>query len=166
MRAIARMICLAGLATALSVGPGTLAETSDVEIDADVTNVRQCLEAVRKVDSDARACVGVVAEPCLDQTADGDDAVACFERETALWDGLLDDRYREVVTHFDEEAMEQFRDVHDAWEDYRSQRCALGETIFEEGSAAARVWAADCLLQETGRRAIELGSMLEDFERR
>ena len=166
MTAVRPMIALV-LGAFLALGSAQIAGASEADNDGeDEAKLRQCLEAVRKANSDARACIGVVADPCLEQPdrAGTDGMISCIDREITLWDRMLTDRFGNLIAHLDDEAGEQVRAVHDIWEDYRDKRCALGETLFPEDSLS-HVWGADCVLQETGRRAIEISTLLDELNR-
>jgi uncharacterized protein YecT (DUF1311 family) len=104
----------------------------------------------------------VVADPCLEQPerSSTPSMISCFDREVLLWDRMLTDRFGNLITQLDESAREQVREVHEAWSGYRDKRCALGEALFPE-AALASLWGADCMLQETGRRAIEVAILIE-----
>jgi uncharacterized protein YecT (DUF1311 family) len=127
----------------------------------------QCLDAVRKAESDPRACIGVVADPCLEQPdqATTMGTIACITRETRLWSEFLAERSRLVFALVDDDGAERLREVEGAWSAYRDARCALGEALFPGGSLAS-VWAAECMLQEIGRRAIEMGTLHDDLNAR
>lgn len=129
----------------------------------DEAKLQQCLEAVRKAESDARACIGVVADPCLDSSGEASPQgmIACIDREVVLWDRMMSARFGSLMSRIDETVGERVRDVQESWVSYRDKRCALGDVLFAEG-ALTPVWAADCMLQETGRRAIEIGALLDE----
>ena len=156
-------------AAGLAVGVLSLA-IAPVEADNgepngdDEAKLYQCLDAVRKANSDARACIGVVADPCLEQPSDSgpEGLIACIDRETVLWEQMLTDRFANLVAQVDDEPADEVRAVHEAWQHYRDKRCRLGESLFPE-QAMADVWGADCLLQETGRRAIEISALIDEL---
>lgn len=141
--------------------PGNAAPSAE-----DIIKIRQCLDAVSKAGSDARACIGIVADRCAD-SADGGAAeagIACIRRETSVWHRLLGDRYADLQRSLDPGRHKQLDDVQAVWADYRDRRCALGEALFPNASeTAVAAWNADCLLEETGRRAIEIGAILSEL---
>ncbi len=160
-----RTLLLAGAVAALAATGPIAAQTN--ASNEDERQVNQCLDAVRKAGSDPRACVGVVADPCLEApgNASTQAAIECMSRETVVWTRLLEARYADLAKILNEDGGEQFNSVQRSWTRYRDRRCALGEMLYSGGSLA-QVWAATCMLEETGRRAIELVALLDEARAR
>lgn len=158
---------LAVLAAAMmTMASGTAAASEETPIPADEIAVRHCLDAVSKAESDARACIGVIADPCLDRPDEStaETTIACMDRETRLWERLLATRYGEFSALLDGESGTHLEEVQEAWNAYRDRRCTLGELLYPE-EPMADIWQANCLLDETGRRAIEIGVLLDEANR-
>lgn len=133
----------------------------------DQEKVAQCLTAVANAGSDPRACVGVVADPCLEALGDSapSEAVSCMQRETEIWDERLGNAVKELGTALGDGAPDALNAIQDSWTGYRDQRCGFGSILYPD-SDFANVWQATCLLEETGRRAVEVGAILKEARSR
>lgn len=159
------------VAAACVIGGPALAQTeAPAEPAAELTDqqkVQQCLVAVTNAGSDPRACVGVVADPCLEGLGDAarDEAAVCMERETAIWAEHLDASVKELGTLLGDSAPEALAAVQESWVAYREKRCNFGNVLYPD-SDFSLIWRATCLLEETGRRAVELGGILKEARAR
>lgn len=136
----------------------------------DEASVQSCLEGVRDSnasDPDGKqasrdTCIGTVANTCLDepQAQSTMDMVACYARETAVWDAMLNARYSALEDELGAESFKALRDTQRKWIAYRDAKCGLPYHFFEGGSIARPI-AADCLNVETARRTNELGDYLD-----
>lgn len=133
----------------------------------DRQKIDQCLAAVTNAASDPRACVGVVADPCLEALggAAREEATTCMERETSIWTEHLQASVKELGTLLGKDAPASLTAVQESWVAYREQRCGFGTILYPE-SDFALVWRATCLLEETGRRAVEVGAILKEARNR
>lgn len=142
-------------------------EESDTGTVEAGTKVRQCLDAVGKAGSDPRACVGVMADACLEQpqNSEPDASEACIVGETGIWQELLQSRFEEARKALPDESATRLEEVQASWATYRDQLCEIGTVIYSDQALVA-VWRANCLLEETGRRAIELGAFVGEIRAR
>lgn len=111
------------------------------------------------------SCLGQAANLCQVQgssTTNG--IVQCIQAETAAWDGLLNQVYgevREVVDARPAGAVnlpEALLTAQRAWIAYRDAECELAYGLWQDGTIRSIVHA-NCVMQMTARRAIELRDM-------
>lgn len=144
-----------------------------------VEAVRACVEAAERAPEAEQACIGVEALACIDADAAAQTTVgmaACYAAETAAWDALLNTTYADLATlsaqlTADEveaggEAVDQeglLRAAQRAWVAFRDADCAQEAGHWGEGSMR-QVAGAECLLDRTGARALELLEKRRVFE--
>jgi uncharacterized protein YecT (DUF1311 family) len=155
------------VATALAIllfasSPG-LAEDPFQPTASERATIDNCLkrtedEAVLK---QASECIGLIADPCADK--DTATAVACQERETRIWDDLLNKAFQDARAHLDSAAGGALKDAQRAWIAFRDAKCLVSEKEYGEGTMAT-VLVADCKLTETGRRAIEMQAIATEAD--
>jgi uncharacterized protein YecT (DUF1311 family) len=141
----------------------SLAEDPFQPTDSERATIDNCLkrtedEAVLK---QASECIGLIADPCADK--DTATAVACQERETRIWDDLLNKAFQDARAHLDSATGGALKDAQRAWIAFRDAKCAVSEKEYERGTMAT-VMVADCKLTETGRRAIEMQAIATEAE--
>lgn len=128
-----------------------------------------CLEASRQstVAEIESGCVGIVANPCLEkpdnQSTHG--MAGCAQREARIWDALLNDWYGSARDALPKSVRKDFRDAQRAWIKWRDAKCAFARNMFEGGTMGIPI-AADCMMTTTARRALELRSLVVQFEQR
>ena len=113
--------------------------------------------------SDAERCIGIVANPCLDddRTKSTADMNACVDREHAVWDDILNETFRRLREKLDEAQRVKLREMQRAWLADRETTCAF-YWDFYRGTMASPM-AAACINRETARRALFLlGFVLDD----
>lgn len=115
-----------------------------------------CIAEEEKSYSTGHACIGKHARQCL-EIAQRDPVVhveKCYEPELAAWARL-------VKRYFDQRPRDAkgqgIAKVQHAWLAYRKLKCDDFE-FHHGGSGLGRSQSLICLLEETGRRAIELRS--------
>jgi uncharacterized protein YecT (DUF1311 family) len=109
----------------------------------------------------AAACVGLISDPCIDK--DTATAVACQERETRIWDELLNRAFQEARAHLDSAAGGALKDAQHAWIAFRDAKCTVSGKVYGDGTMAT-IMVADCKRTETGRRAIEMQAIAADSD--
>lgn len=147
---------------ALAFGASAASAAEGESTDQIVKRIDACIGAVGAPGPHPEQCMGLHAEACMEAT-DGQTTygmVTCLSEETAAWDDVLNREYKALSAALDEEQREALRDVQRIWIDFRDADCAFPH-IFVRGSLA-RPWGADCVLQHTARRAVELRG-LRDF---
>ena len=134
---------------------------------ADFAVVEACLEknqaAGRHRDG---PCLALISGPC--QALPGGETTAgmemCLQRELAVWDSLLNRYYADMMRQLDGTAKTALRDAQRAWIAFRDAACAFPPAVYEGGSIG-RPLAAQCLMEETARRAVGLKVWLEEMNR-
>jgi uncharacterized protein YecT (DUF1311 family) len=109
----------------------------------------------------AAACVGLISDPCIDK--DTATAVACQERETRIWDELLNKAFQDARAHLDSAAGGALKDAQRAWIAFRDAKCTVSEKVYGDGTMAT-IMVADCKRTETGRRAIEMQAIAAEAD--
>lgn len=123
--------------------------------------IATCLATAEREDS--RACIGVVAEPCMEEPAGVSTVgmINCFTRERELWEAEVT---RLVALFRDQESQTQILLLnmmlasHEQW---MRARCDHSASIFEGGSMAGIV-AAACVRTTTAELAIDLRRRLDE----
>lgn len=162
-----------GLAAMLLSVTGTWAEEGE--------EARAVLETCLEAKDDpvgARACIGVVAGPCLDASPAGGTVAGvtvCTRAEAAAWEAILDATYGELVlasrsvAEFDIEAglpvghrEETLRAAERAWIAFRDADCAHAVAALGRTGEAATT-AAWCRLEHDAQRTLVLRGRLAAF---
>jgi uncharacterized protein YecT (DUF1311 family) len=123
--------------------------------DADA--ITACIAAKSKVDEDAHACIGLISDPCL-KGHDGETTtgmVECMDRESKVWDDLLNADYQRLLKALPAAAADSVRQAQRAWLALRDADCKVPYEIYEGGSMA-RIDSASCVLAHTGERVLQL----------
>lgn len=119
-----------------------------------VDGIEGCIVQAGRDPSRELACIGVHARHCAarpeNQTTLGQEQ--CRMQEHRAWDSLLNRYYRERPPG---EKGRALMSVQRGWIAYRDLRCGY-YSIYHDSGSIARLRAADCLLDETARRALEL----------
>jgi uncharacterized protein YecT (DUF1311 family) len=147
----------------LLVSSSALAEDPFQPTPAERATIDNCLKRTedKAVLKQASECVGLIADPCADK--DTATAVACQERETRIWDDLLNKAFQDARAHLDAATGGALKDAQRAWIQFRDAKCAVSEKEYEE-STMATILVADCKLTETGRRAIEMQAIAAEAD--
>lgn len=125
----------------------------------DAAAVRACLESERGEELDGARCIGVVADPCLENANSTADMNDCSTREYRVWDALLNDSYGQVRKLLDAKQQIKLRDAQRAWLASRDKTCQF-YWDFHQGSIASPM-AAYCMVRETARRVMFLRRFLK-----
>ncbi|NND17572.1 MAG: DUF1311 domain-containing protein [Silicimonas sp.] len=135
---------------------------------------------VSATETEARtACLGMMSTACMDSQDGGHTTLgmtSCLSAEAAVWDGHLNAEYRatrdwaraadeDEATHFPEFAVraEKLLEAQRAWIAFRDAECALDYAEWGSGSMR-NIAYADCMMQMTAERTIELRRMREMFQ--
>ena len=125
----------------------------------DAAAVHACLTSDRGAELDGERCIGVVANPCLEQARSTADMNDCSAREHRVWDALLNNAYGQVREMLDAEQQIKLRDMQRAWIASRDKTCQF-YWDFHQGSIASPM-AAYCMVRETARRTMFLRRFLK-----
>lgn len=134
---------------------------------ADFAVIEACLEKSQAAGPHRDAlCLELIAGPC--QALPGGETTAgmvmCLQRELAVWDSLLNRYYSELMGQLDKPATTALREAQRAWIPFRDKLCAFGPALYEGGSIGGPL-RAQCLMNETARRASGLKVWLEEIDR-
>jgi uncharacterized protein YecT (DUF1311 family) len=134
---------------------------------ADFAVIEACLEKSQAAGPHRDGlCVELIADPC--QALPGGETtrrmVMCLQRELAVWDSLLNCYYADMIRQLDGAAKTALREAQRAWIPFRDKACAFGPAFYEGGSIGGPL-RAQCLMEETARRASGLKVWLEEMDR-
>jgi uncharacterized protein YecT (DUF1311 family) len=154
----------AGLLLLLLLAPNASLAEAAKPAPRDATAVQNCLKAPRGKELNGERCIGVVADPCLKKAGTTADMNACADRELAAWDAMLNDTYRSLAEHLDDEQKAKARDMQRAWIESRDKTCQF-YWDFYQGTIASPM-GSYCVLRETARRAMFLKFFLDESKGR
>ncbi|MDX2287962.1 MAG: lysozyme inhibitor LprI family protein [Hyphomicrobiaceae bacterium] len=129
--------------------------------------IQACLETARDTGTSRTECIGRASDRCdgLAETGSGQAVADCYDRETVIWDDLLNTYYGALRTLFEKPSADKLRAAQIAWISWRDKRCELPYLVHDGGSMALPM-AARCLMETTAQRAIDLGEALDDLQTR
>jgi uncharacterized protein YecT (DUF1311 family) len=142
-------VALAGVLTLAAFALSAAARDAEV-IDA-------CLKEAYAANSNASSCAGLVSDPCLAQSENQSThgMVACIERETQVWDGLLNSEYQRLLNVVKGKAKDDIIKTQRQWVALRNSDCAIPDALFE-GGTMAQPMAASCIMQNTADRMLQV----------
>ncbi|MAN72543.1 MAG: hypothetical protein CME85_05290 [Henriciella sp.] len=164
--------CLALSVFAISAPAGT-AQSPDGDGElagaAGEAALKACLAAAG-ADSGARHdCIGTMVDACPGNAGSTLSMVSCVSEETGFWDTRLNAVYRDLMAAYRQQD-EDFADGYDltarlsevqrGWIEWRDVKCKFAYDEFR-GGTLGRITGADCMLQMTAERVIELETLLE-----
>lgn len=134
----------------------TLAHADDAEV------IGSCVKAAFAANTDARACVGRVATPCLDNPDNQSThaMVACNDKETKIWDGLLNEEYQRLLGAVEGQAKDDVVKAQRQWIGLRDMDCAIPYALFDGGTMAQPI-GANCVLESTAERMLQVRAWRE-----
>lgn len=140
-----------------------LAATPALAAGPDEAAVGACLARAEEAGGDGRSCIGVVANPCLERGRDPSTAgmVACFGRESAVWDARLNAAYRAAMTALPPATAQKLKGAQRSWIETRDLSCGFYDAL-HEGGTIARPLAADCTNRATAERYFYLKGIADD----
>ena len=148
------IVLLPGFATAEIAAPNA----------RDVAAVQDCLKSQRGRDLKGERCIGLVVDPCRKRARSTADQNACADRELAVWDDILNETYRRLGAHLDEEQKSKAREMQRSWIETRDKTCAFYWDYFQ-GTMASPM-SSYCNVRETARRAMFLKFFMDESEGR
>lgn len=111
------------------------------------------------------ACIGRISKDCM--TKPGGETTAgmkrCSAREAEAWDALLNSEYQQVIGNLDGKAEEKLRAAQRAWLTMRDNDCAIPFEVYAGGTIAG-VIAANCLMERTAVRTLQLRDLRESSD--
>ena len=152
-----RFVALAILASLVVIATKAEAASSDNYTLQDKATIEACLAKARRNSQHARGCIGEATRVCetLREMANQAGIQDCMKREAAYWDKILNDRYQQLLANISKKNTVKLKAMQRSWLAWRKEKCKLAYMIYEGGSMA-RVMAANCMMETTGIRALEL----------
>jgi uncharacterized protein YecT (DUF1311 family) len=152
------------VALAIALSPSFSVGQSAAPSARDVAVVQDCLKSQRGRELKGERCIGVVVDPCLKRARSTADQNACADRELAVWDDILNETYRRLGRHLDEEQKGKARDMQRSWIETRDKTCAFYWDYFQ-GTMASPM-SSYCNVRETARRVMFLKFFMDEAEGR
>ena len=90
--------------------------------------------------------------------------IACYDRERAVWDDILNKSYQALRRALDEDQQRKMQEMQRAWIVSRDKTCGFLYDYFQ-GTMADPMIAA-CIARATGRQALYLRGFTEDVAER
>jgi uncharacterized protein YecT (DUF1311 family) len=150
---------LVGCAVALAgVAAQRAAADDDRPTAAQIAAIRACADRNQDdVTEGERQCLfDLVATPC--QNEEGGQSThgmaRCFNLETGIWDGLLNENYKSLREGLDAGRAARLKEMQRTWIAARDATCAFYDARIQ-GTMAIPM-AAACVTRETARRALLL----------
>jgi uncharacterized protein YecT (DUF1311 family) len=152
------------VAVALLVSAAAFAQDKPAAQDAAM--IETCIKAKTGHNWAWEACIGAISEPCAkDESSMAPAAlIACYDRERAVWDGILNKSYQVLRKALEPEQEQKLREMQRAWIVSRDKSCGFLYDYFQ-GTMANPMIAA-CLARATGRRALYLRGFADDIAER
>jgi uncharacterized protein YecT (DUF1311 family) len=147
-------VIAATLIVVVATASGALADDTDV--------INACLKQAFGENSDARACVGRIANACLEKPENQSThaMVACNDRETKVWDDLLNAEYQRLLGAVEGKAKDDVAMAQRHWITQRDMDCAIPYALFEGGTMAQPI-GASCLMENTAERMLQIRAWRE-----
>ena len=149
---------------AIALSPSVSVAQSAAPGARDVAAVQDCLKSQRGRDLKGERCIGVVVDPCLRRARSTADQNACADRELRVWDDILNETYRRLNQHLDDDQKAKAREMQRSWIETRDKTCAFYWDYFH-GTMASPM-GSYCNVRETARRAMFLLFFLDESEGR
>lgn len=160
MLKLGRML-IAGL---VAVCAGAPSAAPDDTADKIVARIDACIGRQGAPQDHADQCLGLHAQPCMEapegQSTRG--MVGCLAAETAAWDTVLAREYAALLPKLDSGQRAAMTDAQQRWLDFRRADCAIPYALVE--GTLAQPWSADCVMQRTARRALQIRGYIDFLE--
>jgi len=128
----------------------------------DAEMIATCLQTERDAGRDQHSCIGRISDPCLNDPAGQSTVgmVQCTDKETKVWDTMLNEEYTRLLGLLEGAATEGVRKAQRLWVETRDADCHVAYDIFEGGTIAQPI-AARCMLDHTADRALQVRAWRE-----
>jgi uncharacterized protein YecT (DUF1311 family) len=159
-RLAAAAIALAVLAAAPSADP----LLTKAQIAKGAQKVEACLDKEYQTNhGSAQKCVGLIDSECEDKISAGGEAAhaTCSDDETAVWDVLLNKTWSQMPESVGAERFARLKQIQKMWLAYRDAKCAFLDDPKSPGAWGIML-QAQCRMDETSRRTIELREIMND----
>ena len=147
------------VAALVFIEPASAQEKPDAK---DASAIEKCMKAKTAHNWAWETCIGTVSEPCVKKHPQEipSDVIACYAREQAVWDDVLNKSYQTLRKALDEEQQTKLRDMQRAWITSRDKTCGFLYDYFQ-GTMANPMIAA-CTSRATGMQALYLRGFADD----
>ena len=132
----------------------------------DSAAIEKCMKAKTGHNWAWEQCIGLISEPCSknELSMSPSEVSACYHREQAVWDDILNKSYQRLREALDAEQVGKLREMQRAWIASRDKTCSFLMDYFQ-GSMAYPMIAA-CVSRATGLQALYLRSFADDVAER
>ncbi len=146
--------------------PVSPAVAQDKPAAKDSAAIQDCIKAKTGANWNWEHCIGIISEVCSKDEASmaPSQVIACYAREQAVWDDILNDSFRRLREALDDEQTRKLRDMQRAWITSRDRTCGFIYDYFQ-GSMANPMIAA-CMSRATGMQALFLLGFANDVAER
>ncbi len=136
-------------ALALAAPSPAAAETLVERIDA-------CVAELGAYGDHVEQCLGLHAQPCMEEEENFTTVgmVGCMATEAEAWETIMAREVRRLLPRLDEEQKAALQEAQAAWSAFRDADCAFPQVLVR--GTLAQPWSADCVMQHTARRAMEI----------
>ncbi|MEL6861844.1 MAG: lysozyme inhibitor LprI family protein [Pseudomonadota bacterium] len=142
------------------------------DIDTPKALVEDCLARAETGEVTQDSCIGTYANICAFTAFSTVDMLGCMSSEADVWEVRLAERYEALLEVY--AAQDAFEDpiwalaprlenAQAQWRDWRDAKCGFEYDKFRGGSMG-RITGANCRLDETAKRALELETLLEEAQ--
>ena len=119
--------------------------------------IEACLKSADADGGKPHDCIGRVADACLAKPENQSThaMVACFNKETDIWDALLNTEYQRLLRVVEGKAKEDVVKAQRQWVGLRDADCAIPYALFDGGTMAQPI-GADCVMSNTAERMLQV----------
>jgi uncharacterized protein YecT (DUF1311 family) len=154
----ARMVSAAFLILLAAAASAPAQAQSRKPTAREIAAIRDCAAKDKEdLDTGEQRCLfKLVAEPCIGSFGSASDGkmADCYTIEGVIWDGLLNENYKNLLGTLDDEQTGKARTMQRAWIAYRDSTCQFYDDKIR-GTMSIMMHAA-CNTRETARRAMLL----------
>lgn len=132
--------------------------------------VEGCLYQAEIGTGSSASCIGVMVDHCPENLGTTVDMLNCLSLEIDFWEQRLAARYETLMALYGEQDSDydairalapQLKNLQAAWADWRDAKCGFAYSQYRGGSLG-RIVGADCRLEETARRTLELEELIAE----
>ena len=155
---MSKLIARILIAAAIVGSSGMVAQPSfSQEVGMDIAEFQRCLEVADADDNISRIeCIGVASSKCVGTYYSASGKANCWSLETKLWDGMLNQEYRELnKTSSNRKFKSALKNTQRAWIKYRNADCGLYNAMGIGGAPESQLYES-CNMNHTAKRAIAL----------
>lgn len=177
MRILVSAVVLLTSCASVSAQESELADPAEPVVEAPaVLNpeevIEGCLYQAEMGTGSPAGCIGVMVDHCPENLGTTVDMLNCLSTEIDFWEQRLVARYKTLKTLYLEQDSDfdeiralgpQLENVQAAWADWRDAKCGFAYSQYRGGSLG-RIVGADCRLEETARRVIELEELIAEAQ--